>query len=101
MCDKKFYSNIFLEKIVERAVKKYNRYREPEAKAHVLEIRDDKIIVKFTGSFCNTCGIRDWVEDFKYILEEYGIKNQLIEYIEPEDNNDYRIGIFEIEEIRR
>jgi len=90
-----------VEEVVAEAIDFYNRFRKPEAEAVLLEITDTgsgSVMVKvlFRGSFCRTCGIRDWVEDFKYILLSMGVENELVEYIEPEDDEYVRIGVFEI-----
>ncbi len=99
--EKSLDQKTFLKQIIHRAVKIYNRYRRPEAEAQILRVSEDKVVVEFRGSFCRTCGIRDWVEDFKYVLEDLGVENELIEYIEPvEINKDYRIGVFKIKGYR-
>ncbi len=86
-----------LDELARRAAELYNKYRSPEAHAEVVEVRDQTIVVKFTGSFCRTCGIRDWVEDYAYVLEDLGYEAELVEYIEPEEwESDYRIGVFRI-----
>jgi len=89
-----------IKRKVEEAVSLYNRYRKPEAEAVVEDLSGDTVRVVFRGSFCRTCGIRDWVEDFKYILESLGVENDLVEYIEPEDDEYTRIGVFRIKAIR-
>ena len=82
---------------VYKAIEFYNRYREPEAKAILLKIDDDKIYVVFRGSFCRTCGVNDWVEDFRYVLEDVGIDNELLEIIEPSGlDGGWRIGVFKL-----
>ncbi len=78
------------------AIKTYNRFRSPEARAELVSIGDDKITVRFTGSFCETCGIRDWVEDLVYVLEDHGVEAELAAYIEPPGDEDSRIGVFRI-----
>ncbi|MET1160063.1 MAG: hypothetical protein ABWW65_03795 [Thermoprotei archaeon] len=86
-----------LKKILDEAVEIYNKFRAPEAVAEITEIKNNRVKVRFRGSFCRTCGIRDWVEDFKYVLMNLGVDNELIEYIEPNDPEiDERIGVFEI-----
>jgi len=83
-----------------KAIEAYNKYRFPEAFAKLIDIKEDEIVVKFEGTFCNTCGVIDWIEDLVYILMEHGLNAKLIEYIESPTNNDYyRIGIFKIKNI--
>jgi hypothetical protein len=93
-----------LKKLVDRAIELYNRYRAPEAEASLLRIEGDVVIVIFRGSFCETCGINDWVEDFKYVLEELGVEAQLFRIDEPEDlfhYENWRIGYFRVLNRRR
>ncbi len=58
--------------ILQKTAREYNRYRSPEATAEVLEVRRDGFTVRFTGSFCRTCGFYDYFEDFLVFLEEHG-----------------------------
>ncbi|MET1101482.1 MAG: hypothetical protein ABWW69_03250 [Pyrodictiaceae archaeon] len=89
-----------LVELLKKAIDHYNRYKAPEARAILLEARDGLVRVLFKGSFCWTCGINDWVEDFKYVLEDLGAKAELVEVIEPEDDllgaEDWRIGVFRV-----
>lgn len=88
-----------LRKALGEVVDLYNRTRGIEAQARVLEIREDGlVVVEFTGSFCHTCGVRDWVEDLAYLAISMGYDAKLIEYIEPSDEKERevkRIGVFE------
>ena len=52
----------------------YNRYRSPESTATLIKIDDRSIHIKFTGPFTSTCGINDWVEDFRYLAEDLCLK---------------------------
>ncbi len=88
-----------LARIVRRAIELYNRYRSPEAVAKLVSINGDEVVVKFDGSFCLTCGINDWVEDFKYVLEDLGVDAELVKVIEPDDpfsEENWRIGVFKV-----
>lgn len=55
----------------------YNRYRAPEARATILCIRRNKVVMLVTGSFCKTCGVVDWIEDIAFSLKPHGIKLKL------------------------
>lgn len=83
-----------LIRIVNKAEQLYNKYRAPESIAEIVKINDDEIIVKFKGSFCETCGLYDWIEDMKYILEDLGINTEIANVI----NVDYDtyIGVFKV-----
>ncbi len=88
-----------LREIITLAVEYYNRTRSPEATAKVVDINEKEgiVTVEFRGSFCLTCGIVDWVEDFAYIIKSMGYDAKLLKYIEPEDDILKRFGIFKIE----
>ncbi|MCD6488064.1 MAG: hypothetical protein J7K21_02445 [Desulfurococcales archaeon] len=73
-----------LKQFLGKAIQQYNKHHAPEAIARIIGIRSNKeAIIEFKGSFCNTCGIRDWLEDLAYILEDLGIEAKLKEMIEP------------------
>ncbi len=96
-----------VRELVEAAVKVYNRYRGAESQAKVAKVLGDTVIVVFEGSFCETCGINDWVDDLRYVIEDLGGEAELVNIIESEDFYSYRIGVFRIrkvpsrEELRR
>ena len=58
-----------------RAIEKYNSLRGRESVVNVLEINERYVRVEFTGNFCRTCGFYDYFEDFRQLLEEFGIKS--------------------------
>ena len=83
--------------ILRKAIEIYNKYRAPEAIAEIISVEKDTISVKFTGHFCRTCGVVDWIEDLKYILEDLGLKVNLVDVQEPENMlENWRIGIFKV-----
>ena len=53
-----------LEEFIRRAIMLYNRYRSPEAVAKVVSLRPEVVTLSITGSFCYSCGVLDYVEDF-------------------------------------
>ena len=73
-----------LSKLILRAVEVYNRYRSPEATAKLLTLEEDGFTVEFEGSFCQSCGVQDYFEDFVYELKDL--------------NNDVEVKIREIEQ---
>lgn len=86
-----------VEELVKRAIELYNAYRGAEARAFLEGVSDNIISVRFEGPFCYTCGVNEWVEDFKYILEDLGLKADLVEVVEPEDPRDpWRKGLFRV-----
>ena len=83
--------------VIEKAVEQYNRFRGAEARASLIKVEGDSVWVLFEGDFCYTCGIRDWVEDFKYTLESLGVEAELVEIIEPSGGEEpWRIGVFRV-----
>ncbi len=59
-----------LSKLVLRTIEVYNRYRSPEATAKLLKLEKDGFIIEFEGSFCQSCGVQDYFEDFIYELKD-------------------------------
>ena len=53
-----------LEELVHRAILLYNRYRSPEAVAKVVIVTPEVVTLSITGSFCYSCGVLDYAEDF-------------------------------------
>ncbi len=56
--------------MLERAVEEYNRFRSPEAFVRIIERRRDRFVAEFSGSFCVTCGVYDWLEDLRYEIRK-------------------------------
>ncbi len=87
-------------KVVARIIDRYNRYRVPEAEAKPVAVESVGkglylLKVLFTGSFCGTCGVRDWVEDLAYVAESMGFKVDLEEVLEPAGGEaGFRVGVF-------
>ncbi len=89
-----------LKNIAKKALEDYNKIRAPEAVAKLLKIEENLLYIEFSGSYCETCGLYDWIEDFKYVLEDLGVKADIINVIEPEDpRDDRRIGVFRVNDI--
>jgi hypothetical protein len=53
-----------LEELVRRTVALYNRYRSPEAVAKIVSVNPAMVTIAFSGSFCYSCGVLDYLEDF-------------------------------------
>ncbi|MEM0027792.1 MAG: hypothetical protein QXT53_07975 [Ignisphaera sp.] len=64
-------------RLLDKAVEVYNRYRAPEAIASIVGIEGDYNIMRFSGHFCVTCGVIDWIEDYVYILRDMGVKAEI------------------------
>ena len=59
-------SQMELEELIRRTVLLYNRYRSPEAVAKIVLVTPENVTIAFTGSFCYSCGVMDYLEDFVY-----------------------------------
>ncbi len=94
------YGNTLTKEVV-KAIQIYNRFREPESKAILLDVEPEGIYkIKFTGSFLETCGVNDWIFDLAYIMRDLGLEAEVIEIEEPENDvwNDkgWRIAKFKV-----
>ncbi|MEB3756304.1 MAG: hypothetical protein GSR79_05540 [Desulfurococcales archaeon] len=89
-----------LAKTIREAVKEYNRYRSPESTARLIEMNEDIVAIEFEGSYCETCGLNDWIIDFKYVLEDHGVQVEIIEIKGGEEDiwntSGWRIGVFKV-----
>lgn len=72
------------KKIIEKAAREYNKYRSPEVTANIVLVDEKSIKIEFTGPYCVTCGFYDYFDDFRYTLEDLGIKSSMDEIIETE-----------------
>ncbi len=87
------------EEIIKKLVNEYNRYRSPEATAKILRIGKDELLLEFSGSFCWTCGVDDWIIDFQYILQDNGIETEF-EILERDYENERFLTRFKIRGFR-
>ncbi|MGC9210078.1 MAG: hypothetical protein ACP5FT_02280 [Acidilobus sp.] len=79
------------------AVKEYNKYRAPEAFARIVTRKGDTVYVMFDGTYCETCGLYDWIDDLKYVLEGRGIRTEIVKLREPEGpTGSRRIAAFRV-----
>jgi superoxide reductase len=62
------------------AIREFNKYRIPEIKADLACFEDKAFYIKFTGTFCETCGFYDYFDDFRILLEDdYGSETKITE----------------------
>ena len=81
-----------LTKLVSRAITVYNKYRSPEATAKLVEAEKDGFIIEFAGSFCKSCGVIEYFEDFIYDLEDItGSLRAEIKTVEPVGPQSFRV----------
>ncbi|AEH24669.1 hypothetical protein [Pyrococcus yayanosii] len=67
-------------------IKEFNRLHGSEARAKVLEVRENEVVIEFEGSFCKTCGLHDYFEDITWEAMDLGLKIRAEEIIESEEN---------------
>jgi hypothetical protein len=99
------YKSPLTQKVI-KAIQIYNRFREPESKAELVEVEDEDIYkIKFTGSFLETCGVNDWIFDLEFIMRDLGLEAKVIEIEEPENDvwNDkgWRLAKFKVKQSPR
>ncbi|MEB3779232.1 MAG: hypothetical protein GSR85_03265 [Desulfurococcales archaeon] len=81
--------------LIRESIELYNRYRSPEATAHLIRASGEEVVVAFEGTFCESCGIVDWIEDLAYVMAEYGIEAELKKVIDTDDEH-VKIGVFRV-----
>ncbi len=67
------------EKVLNRAVREYNKYRSPEANARIVSASKESFKIEFTGPYCRTCGFYDYFEDLIYVLKDFGVESRIDE----------------------
>ncbi len=70
---------------VEKAIKNFNSRNSPFSIAEIISISTNVIKVSFSGYFLERYNKYDTFENFKIILEEEGIKSE-IENVSDEEN---------------
>ena len=68
-----------LKKIIKQTIEEYNKYRTHEVTARLILIESSNCKIDFTGHFCFTCGVYDYFDDFRFLLEESNVKAKITE----------------------
>ena len=66
-----------LEQLVHKTVVLYNRFRSPEAFAKIVYVSPELVTISFSGSFCYSCGVLDYIEDFVHEFKILSSKAEL------------------------
>ncbi len=53
-----------MEQLVDRAVRLYNRIKSPEATVKAVLVTQVSLTVSFSGGFCYSCGVMNYVDGF-------------------------------------
>ena len=69
-----------------KGIEKFNEIRVLEAKAELVEIKGNEVLVRFSGHMCFTCGTYDYFEDLIYEMKNLGINLQLKDYQRKNEN---------------
>ena len=91
-------SRLELEEFIRKAILLYNRYRSPEAVAKMVSVSPENVTLSFSGSFCYSCGVIDYVEDFihelKMLTDKVELKIGKTRQISPRSfEADYRVKL--------
>lgn len=77
--------------MVVKAIETYNRYRSPLATAKLVEVREGLLTIDFGGTYCRTCGVYDYFEDFIYELMDLAdVQLEILSY-EPQGPESFRV----------
>ncbi|OYT64633.1 hypothetical protein B6U74_05115 [Candidatus Bathyarchaeota archaeon ex4484_205] len=82
-----------IESLINSAIQEYNRYFSPEVNAQLLLLENDYFTVKFSGSFCQTCGFYEYFDDLRYIFEDHGIVAEIVEIREMEGGAEVKFRL--------
>jgi superoxide reductase len=63
--------------IIKKSIDEFNELRSPKATAELISSKNTFFEIKFTGSFCKTCGFYDYFDDLRIVLEEKGLKTKI------------------------
>ncbi|AFL94263.1 hypothetical protein CL1_0048 [Thermococcus cleftensis] len=85
---------------LERVLGEFNRLHGAEARARIVEMKGDEVIIEFEGSFCATCGLYDYFDDIRWEARDFGLEIEPVEVLEAEEDDfehgryvvKYRIG---------
>lgn len=85
-----------LEGLIRKAIVLYNRFRSPEAFAKLVRLSPASVTIAFSGSFCYSCGVLDYIEDFvhefKILTDKFELKVDRSRQTSPRSfEADYRI----------
>ena len=88
------------EEKLKRILEEFNRLHGSEARARILKLEGDEVIIEFEGSFCATCGLYDYFDDIRWEAIDLGLELEPVEVLETEEDDfehgryvvRYRIG---------
>ena len=54
-----------IEKVLQSAIEKFNKYHSPEVHAELANMEKEFTVIKFSGPACSGCGAYDYFEDLR------------------------------------
>lgn len=66
--------------VLDKVIEEYNRYRSPHVIAEVVNSDENGFKVKFSGKFCQTCGLDEYFQDLVHELGEEGVQAKLVNF---------------------
>lgn len=76
---------------IDRAISNFNRLRSPEAHAEFIGFDNNELYVRFTGVFCQSCGVLDYFEDLIFELDDRSPISLAVVDFEAEDELTYQV----------
>ncbi|MEM2109557.1 MAG: hypothetical protein QW327_03615 [Candidatus Odinarchaeota archaeon] len=76
-----------INSVISTTIKEFNKYTGAEIQAKLISSDKNTFTIRFYGSFCYTCGLIDYFEDFKLLLQEKtGLKFKIQDYKETDQD---------------
>ncbi len=76
---------------IEQAIARFNLLRSPEAHAEFIGFNNNELFIRFTGSFCRTCGVLDYFEDLIFELDDQSPISLAVIDFESEDEATFQV----------
>ncbi len=79
------------KELIRDVIEIYNRYRRPFITAKFVEVRENILTLDFEGTFCRSCGVYDYFEDFIYeLVDQADVDLEILSY-EPRGLESFRV----------
>lgn len=72
---------------LENVIKEFNRLHGSEARARIVKVDGEDVLIEFEGSFCATCGLYDYFDDIKWEALDFGLHLEPEEVVEAEEDD--------------
>lgn len=76
---------------IRRAISRFNQLRIPEAHAEFISFDRNELYVRFTGAFCQTCGVLDYFEDLIFELDSAAPLDLSVIDFEQEEEASFKV----------